>query len=98
MSNDKPDYRAGMSVVAQSLGKGCLGGLGAALIFLLVGGAVYLVLSVIGLPENIVLFLAIAGGPIIGTVIVAAIVLWYARRALAESAEQHDETASSDTP
>jgi nitrate reductase gamma subunit len=96
--NEKVDYRLGLSVVGQSLGKGCLGGLGAALVFLLVGGAVYLVLSAFGLPENIVLFLAIASGPIIGTVIVAAIVLLRARRAIAESAEQHNETASIDSP
>jgi fructose-specific phosphotransferase system IIC component len=98
MSSDKTGYQTGMSVVAQSLGKGCLGGLGAAVVYLLAGGAVYLVLSILGLPENIVLFLAIASGPIIGTVIVAAYVLLRAKRTTADAAEHHHETASGDTP
>jgi hypothetical protein len=97
MSNDRPDYQAGMPVVAQSLGKGCLGGLGAAVVFLLSGGAVYLLLSVMGLPENIVLFIAIASGPIIGTVIVSAYVLTRARRATLDEVERIHETTSGDS-
>jgi hypothetical protein len=96
MSNEKPDYQAGLPLVAQSMGKGCLGGVGAAVVFLLSGGAVYLILSVLGLPENIVLFLAIASGPIIGTVIVAAYVLSRARRATLDEVERLHETASGD--
>ena len=97
MSNDKIDYQAGMSVVAQSLGKGCLGGIGAAILFLAVGGLAYFGLSAFGLPENIVLFVAIASGPIIGTALVAIIVLWRARRTTADVVEHHHEAASSDT-
>jgi hypothetical protein len=97
MSNDRPDYQAGMPVVAQSLGKGCLGGLGAAVVFLLSGGAAYLLLSVMGLPENIVLFIAIASGPIIGTVIVSAYVLTRARRATLDEVERIHETTSGDS-
>jgi hypothetical protein len=60
------------------------------------GGAVYLILSVLGLPENIVLFLSIASGPIIGTVIVAVYVMSRARRATLDEVERLHETTSGD--
>lgn len=61
--------------MATGVGRGCLLGLGLFLLFILIGGLVYLVLLAFDLPENIRMLIAIATGPIVGTVI-GLLVAW----------------------
>ncbi len=65
MSNSSP----GWSVISPALGKGCLLGLGLAGLFFGLSALLYLLPGLSDLPSNIRLLIAIAGGPIIGTVI-----------------------------
>jgi hypothetical protein len=55
--------------------KGCMGGAGLGVTLLLIGGGIYFVLSVIGMPHNLVLLLSIASGPVIGTLLAAVYAL-----------------------
>jgi hypothetical protein len=57
-----------MDTLTPALAKGCLAGLGLVVLFAAIGGLAYLLLTVAGLPQNIVLLIAIASGPILGTV------------------------------
>jgi hypothetical protein len=68
-----------MNTVTTGLWKGCLGGIGLAIVFFIISGMTYLILSKTGLSSNVVLFIAIASGPIIGTFGLAAI-LWLRAR------------------
>lgn len=71
MSEESP----GLQAVSAGLGKGCLVGLGLAVLFLVIGGVLYLLLSLTGLAQNLTLLIAIAGGPILGTS-AALIIFW----------------------
>lgn len=57
--------------VRVALGRGCLAGLGLAVIFVLVSGLLYLAARSFGLEQGLALVIGIAGGP----VVVSAIVL-----------------------
>ncbi len=75
-----------MTEIAPTLGKGCLTGLGLAVLFVVIGGLAYLVLSQFDVPPNIMLLISIAGGPIIGTM-GTLIVLWLWARGKARSGQ-----------
>ena len=64
-SNNRGNWEA----VRPALGRGCLIGLGLALLFGALSYVFYLLLGMAGLAENIRLLIAIAGGPTVGTVI-----------------------------
>ncbi len=85
---------------AAGLGGGCLVGLALAVGFLVIGGIIYGVGWVAGLPSNIMLMLAVAGGPIIGTVVALVFFSGVAARANRKYSESHqdgyDESASRD--
>ena len=66
MMSNNPDPA---SAVATGVGRGWLLGLGLFLLFALISGLVYLALQPFDLPENIHMLIAIATGPIVGTVI-----------------------------
>ncbi len=68
-----------MDIVTTGLWKGCLGGIGLAIVFFIISGLTYLILIQVGLPRNIVLFITVASGPIIGTLGLAAVLLIRAR-------------------
>lgn len=86
-----------MDVVRAALWKGCLGGLGLAVLFLVISGLTYLFLSQTSTPYNLVLLLSIASGPIIGTGGLLAILYFRALRAQRASAAT-DETTQRDSP
>ena len=73
-----------MNTVTTGLWKGCLGGVGLAILFFILSGLTYLILSRTGLPPNIVLFVTIASGPIIGTFGFAGVLLGIRARARME--------------
>lgn len=86
-------------VVTNSLGKGCLAGLGLAAIFVVISGAVYLLLSSLDLPRNLLLLFSIASGPIVGNVIIVFIFVIRSRRIQSQTAKKpFDETTPRDTP
>jgi hypothetical protein len=60
-------------VVSAGLGKGCLAGLGLALLFFLISGGVYLALGAFSLERNIRLLFTFLSGPVIGTVLVVVV-------------------------
>jgi hypothetical protein len=68
-------------MVTTGLWKGCLGGIGLAVVFFIISLAVFLILSQTALPPNIILFITIASGPIIGTFGFAAAILLFRARA-----------------
>lgn len=85
-------------VVATALWKGCLGGVGIALVFLIISGAAYLLLSQLALPQNLVLFVAILSGPLLGTIGLILFV-WFRRPgSQPRTTNAGDETTSRDTP
>ncbi len=63
MSTRQPPSQSTADTV---LMKGCLGGVALAVVFLLIGGIMYLLLSRVHLPRNIVLLISIASGPLLG--------------------------------
>lgn len=85
---------------AAGLGRGCLVGVALALAFLMIGGIIYGIGWIAGLSTNIILMMAVAGGPIIGTVIALALFSGFAARANRKYNETHhngyDESASRD--
>jgi uncharacterized membrane protein len=87
MTSPEPDTGR---ILGQTLGKGCLAGIGVALAFFLIGALVYGLLSLFGVSENMRLFFAIASGPIIGTAIlfVVALVLNFRTR---QSGDRQDD-------
>ncbi|HEC23318.1 MAG TPA: hypothetical protein ENI95_10425 [Chloroflexi bacterium] len=93
-SNDK---QAAAGLVAGALGRGCLGGLGLALLFLVISGLMYLLLPLTGLPQNVVLLLAVASGPVIGTAIALTVFLIRASRMYVPSGGE-DEATEGDAP
>lgn len=82
-------------MVINSLGKGCLAGLGLALVFIVISGTVYLILSSFDLPRNLLLLFSIASGPIIGNLIAITIFVIRSRQIKKNS---FDEPTSRDTP
>ncbi len=86
-------------VIRVGLWKGCLGGLGMALVFLIISGLIYLILIQTGLNLNLVWFFAILSGPLIGT---AGLLVFVYRRAAKErslvTSEAEDETTIEDQP
>jgi len=98
MSNNPSPW----SSVQPALGRGCAIGLGLALLFVVLTAILYVVLGASGLPENIRLLIAIAGGPIGGTVIAFVVLSLYAacrsrdEVARIEAAAIHDEAAPRD--
>lgn len=83
--------------VAPAMGKGCLLGIGIGVLFFVVGAVVYLIAGLFPLPERIVLLLAIAGGPIIGTAITMIVLYQRVRRTTPPLQEgEADETAPRD--
>ncbi|GAB4469697.1 MAG: hypothetical protein Kow00124_05120 [Anaerolineae bacterium] len=95
-SNNSP----GWSAISPALGKGCLLGVGLAGLFFGLSALLYLLLGLADLPSNIRLLIAIAGGPILGTVIAFVVLSIRAsretRRLIDAQGEPHrdDETAS----
>jgi uncharacterized integral membrane protein len=86
-------------VVTNSLGKGCLAGLGLAAIFVVISGAVYLFLSSFDLPRNLLLLFSIASGPIVGNVIIVFIFVIRSRRIQSQMSKNHyNETTPRDAP
>ncbi|MGF1507006.1 MAG: hypothetical protein GYB64_00805 [Chloroflexi bacterium] len=65
------------TVVAVGLGKGCLAGLGLAVLFLVVSALTYALLGLFDLPVNIRLLLTFLSGPVLGTV--GVIIVLYMR-------------------
>lgn len=91
-----PDTKGG-SMISPGLGKGCLAGLVLAAGFLVISGVVYLLLSPIGLPRNILLLISIASGPILGNLIVLIVFLIRSKSAQRQYQRDH-ETTSRDAP
>ncbi len=87
----EPDNRAAKAVTS-GLAKGCLLGVGMAVLFAAIGGLLYLGAGLTGMPERIVMLIAIAGGPILGTVVVFFILLRRARKASQVNDEGSHET------
>ncbi|MBN1310423.1 MAG: hypothetical protein JXB30_03315 [Anaerolineae bacterium] len=83
-----------MDTVATGLLKGCLAGLGLALIFFAISGLTYLTLNLTGMPNRLVLFIAIGSGPIVGTLGIC-VVLWL--RALRIQAKMTNKNEEQDT-
>jgi hypothetical protein len=75
-----------MDGIAPTLGKGCLAGLGLAVLFVAISGLAYLVLSQFDVPPNIVLLISIASGPTTGTM-GTLVVLWLWARSKAHSGQ-----------
>ena len=71
----RPNNPEAARLVAATLGKGCLAGLGLAGVFFVISSLMYLILSGVGLPHNILLLLTIASGPILGTGIAFTVLL-----------------------
>jgi hypothetical protein len=86
-----------MDVVRTGLWKGCLGGLGLVIVFFIISGLTYLLLSQAGLSNGMTIVLSIASGPIIGTLGVLLPLYLRARRAL-QSDSTIDETTQRDAP
>ena len=83
-------------LVATALWKGCLGGLGLGVVFLLISGLTYLALSGMRLGHNILLLLTIASGPVLGTSILLAVLLLHSTRRHRRATEIQDETTTRD--
>lgn len=86
-----------MDVVRAGLVKGCLGGLAMVVVFFVISGLTYWLLSQTSLSREVVLVLAIASGPAIGTAGVLGPIYIRARRAL-NAPSTTDETAAGDAP
>lgn len=86
-----------MDVVRTGLWKGCLGGIGLVIVFFIISGLTYLVLSQTQLSHGMALVLSIVSGPIIGTLGVLVPLYLRARRAL-RSNTAIDETTQRDAP
>lgn len=84
-----------MSTVTTGLWKGCLGGIGLAIVFFIISVLTLLIVSQTDLPPGIVLFIAIASGPIIGTLGFAAVLLIVRVRARGQAAAGIDSESSS---
>ena len=89
MTSTDPDVR---NAVGQAMGKGCLAGIGLVVGFFVIGALIYGLLSLVGVTGNIRLFVTVAGGPIIGTVI-AFIVAMNINRRQAQNDGQGDGSA-----
>ncbi len=76
-----------------ALGKGCLAGVGMTLGFFAISGLAYLLLGPLALPSNLRLLIAVASGPIVGTLAVLVIFLALSRRA-SRLATRDDESTS----
>jgi len=77
-----PDNQTDQLIRAGLL-KGCLGGIGLSIVFMVISGATYLLLAQTALSLNIRLFFGILAGPLLGTIGLLAIVFIRARRAQA---------------
>lgn len=62
------------------LGKGCLGGLALAVVFLGISGTAYLLMGMTDAPRRIALLVSVASGPILGTVLLIIFGFWLAAR------------------
>ncbi len=86
-----------MDVVRTGLWKGCLGGLGLVIVFFIISGLTYLLLSLARLSSGVILVVSIVSGPIIGTLGVLVPLYLRARRALRPDSII-DETTQRDAP
>jgi hypothetical protein len=66
--------------VGSALGKGCLAGLGLAVLFALISLMVYLLSGPFGLDQNVRLLLTFASGPVLGTILALAVFWLITRR------------------
>lgn len=87
-----------MEIVRTALWRGCLGGIGMALLFLLISAITYVALNDSGLTYNLVLLLTIASGPVIGTCGVLGVLYLRATRAQTSKPSGRDETTQGNTP
>lgn len=87
-----------MDVVRTALAKGCLGGLGMAIVYIILGGALYLMLAQTALPQSLVMIISIAGGPVIGTAGALAILYVRARNTHGNTLESGQGTTGTDAP
>jgi hypothetical protein len=71
MSSDE----GGIDAATAILVRGCLGGIGLAVVFLLISGTTYLALSALSAPRNLLILFTIASGPVIGSVAVLLVLL-----------------------
>ncbi len=69
MSNDLYVGRA----VSSALGKGCLAGIGLALMFFAISLLTYLLTGLLSLPHHIRLLIATASGPVVGTLMITVL-------------------------
>lgn len=90
-------WNSQQTTVGAALGKGCLAGVGLALGFFILSVLAYGLLGPFGLPHNIRLLVAIASGPILGTLAVVVVFLMISRKAQQTAAGQ-DGSASRDEP
>ncbi len=67
-------------LVGAALGKGCLVGVGIALLFAFISLLVYLLVGPLGLPSNMRLLITFASGPTVGTGVVLAAFWLFIRR------------------
>ncbi len=67
-------------LVGSALGKGCLAGVGVALLFFVLSLLVYLLIGPFGLPPNVRLLITFASGPILGTGVVLVVFWAFVRR------------------
>lgn len=74
-----PDPRAA-GLVGVALGKGCLVGIGIALLFAVISLLVYVLLGPLGLPTNVRLLITFASGPTLGTGVVLAAFWLFSQR------------------
>ncbi|MBN1428180.1 MAG: hypothetical protein JXB07_07335 [Anaerolineae bacterium] len=78
-----------MTTVTTALWKGCLGGIGLAMVFFAISGITYLILTHTGLSYRMILFVTFASGPIIGTLGMSAILGTLALRAQTQAIDKN---------
>lgn len=69
-----------VGLVGSALGKGCLAGVGVALLFFVLSLLVYLLIGPFALPSNVRLLVTFVSGPILGTGVVLAAFWVFVRR------------------
>lgn len=84
-----------MDKLTPIMGKGCLAGFGLVVIFFVISGLAYLAISQFDLPQNLVLLVTVASGPIIGTLGTLAVLLL--RSIDRRERSTTDETAARDS-
>lgn len=92
MSSDNSSIDAATAILL----RGCLGGVGLAVVFLVISGVTFLVLSAVTAPRNLMILFSVASGPVIGSGAALLLVLRRLSREQGTSRQiEHNDEASS---